>query len=212
MMIYFIFALILLLLFIFSVLVFPIHILISYNRSLSIKVKLFFVSINLFPFSEKFIKNINNFKKTNPNKKPKKHKKSKTEYDNILNKIKFSKTIVSLLFYHLKKVIKKINFKINYLKLGITGEDAADTAIKYEKYRISISALFPFFRNILSFKEENINIYPNFLESEFPLEFDFDISFKLIFILYEMLIFTKNYVKIPNEKISDNIEGVYNGK
>ena len=210
MIIYFILTVILLLLLsVFFLMVSPIHILISYNHSLSIKVKLLFVSVKLFPLPDKLIKSI---KKSTPtkkshNKKSENSKNPSKESEGILTKIKFFKTMVSLMFSHCKNLVKRINFKINYLNLGITGADASDTAIKYEQCIIAIATFWPHFEHLLSFEKENINIYPNFAEYASPLELDLDISFRLICIIYEMLIFAKNYAKISNKKNLDNSEG-----
>ncbi len=230
MMIYFIWAIILFIfLTVLSFLVFPAHICIFYDSSFSIKIKILFISIRIFPFPANFIKNRNKkkidatklnekkIKKAKNGKKMKEEnskknsncceqshsKNQKTIIDgtlNILNKIKFFKKVLNLSFAHSKKVLKRLHFKINYLSIGISGENAADIAVKYGKYRIVLANLLSYFDNINHIKKENINIYPNFLECEDTLKMDIDISSRLIFILYEMMIFAKNYVKISNEK------------
>lgn len=221
MMIYFIWTIVLFIfLTILSFLVFPAHICIFYDSSFSIKIKILFISIRIFPFPANFIKNVNKKKidATKLNEKKMKeenseknsnyceqshNKNQKTIIDgtlNILNKIKFFKKVLNLSFAHSKKVLKRLHFKINYLSIGISGENAADIAVKYGKYRMILANLLSYFDNINYIKKENINIYPNFLECEDTLKMDIDISSRLIFILYEMMLFAKNYVKISNEK------------
>ena len=190
------------------ILLYPAHILIYYNSSLLIKVKILFFHITIFPFPFGTIKKITNFRYKNAksnNKKSKKEKFNLSEKNslktndlNILEKIGVLKKILHISFLHSKKILKKIRFKINYLNIGIKGANAADIATNYGKYTAIISSLISLLENTLCLKKGNINIYPDFLEVDEPLKLDIDISASLIFIIYEAMIFAKSYAKIVN--------------
>ena len=203
-----------------AILICPLHILIYYNGSLLVKVKILFFCVTIFPFPFNTIKKIKNLSHKNVKNSNKKSKKgslslsAKNSFKNnslkinnlsILEKIGIFKKILYISFLHSKKVLKKIKFKINYLSLGISGDNSADIATNYGKYIIIISSLLSFLENKLCLKKENINIYPDFLGIEKPLKLDLDISSYPIFIIYEAMIFAKSYAKIVNKNDKQEI-------
>lgn len=174
------------------ILFFPVTVVVSHKNSFHIYIKFIFIKIPILgsgkiPF--KVTKNANLNFKTDTN----------LDDTSLLKKINLAFKSVKLVYNHSKKIFKHMKINIGKLKLVVKGENAADTAIKCGKLSILVCNIFGFLASITDLELGNIEIYPDFLEKNELIEFDLSISSRLIFILYEFMIFSQNYAKILDE-------------
>lgn len=177
----------------------PSHVTFEYNKQLKVRLKILFVSLPVFPYPFKLSKKLK--------KVPSNVKKNSYESETVntikrnrsLGSIKSIKKIIRLLRLTSRKILRHIKIKNIYFILGVKGEDAADTAIKFGQAHILINNLFSRISSKVDIKNLKINIYPGFLETKNNLYFKIDIHSRFAFILYEIMIFALNYAKISKD-------------
>lgn len=183
---------------IFLILFLSTHIIIEYDTKFTVKIKILFIKVRIFPLPFKLF---NVFKKTTKYKPKKelKNKKSKRKLKNLLGIIKFIKKIIVPFSHTSKRILYHIKINEIYLNLGICGQDASEASIQYAKIQIVANNLLSRLTTIKNIKNLSINIYPNFIESETSVKFRIGISSRFVFILYELLIFSFKYAKMTTE-------------
>lgn len=170
----------------------PVVFKLTYEDEFKVKLKFLFLNITLYPKKEK------EDSKSNPESNSKKEKKKdKQEKSGIFKKKIKSEGIggfISLLSDSLKRIteipvyLKKhiciSNFDIN---IGISSDDAADTAVNYGR---TCALIYPFvsvIANNFKYKKLNVDIYPDFDKNKSDINLKIFLKIKLIFLLIALI-------------------------
>lgn len=188
---------------------------------------LFFLAITrisvYLAYDEKFVASVsvlgitvystNNPKKEKPQDKSTEEKSPKEKKDNIFKKIyrqKGLKYTVDLVNDAVKTVLNKLLWLVRRLKirnfllhLSVTGNDAADTAIKYGAICSAVYPTLAFVDSNLNFKPKKIDIYADFDSKDIQFKISTEIKAE-VFILVALLVgCLLEYLKIKNRVEAD---------
>ena len=183
----------------FAASVVPIKIYVSFQDNLDLKINWLFFKI--YPMKEK------------KKKKPKKNKEISVKSDNNTNEVKKEKNseivkkfleAFKLIYFYLKnyfeKLLKHLIIKDLDLKVEISEEDAAKTAISYGKACAVLYPILSFICNRVVVKKKTIFISPNFFKETSKVEFRLAATIKPLFILINAGSFLIKYIKIKTNK------------
>lgn len=183
---YIIFTIVLLIILIITM---PVNVYISYEDKLSAKIKFLFLALDLF--DEKGHgdedKNQENGESLDKKRKPAKAKKSKLK--NIIKKrglsgfidlVKFSSETLTNLTKDLLYSIKISSLK---LKIIVSGDDTADTALKYGYVCSTVYCFVNILNNVSNIKNRPyVNIAPDFLGEKSSVSFELIFHTRIIYI------------------------------
>lgn len=157
----------------------PIKIYVSASDTFLVKIKLLFLNLYTFDSSveektKKDIKEKNDIKSTIG-----KITNQNDNYDKLIMLIKMLKSTLSKFAKLLKHtIVKKFNFNIT-----VSGNDAADTAIKYGNVCSVVYPLSTLLSKCVNFKPENISVYSNFNDNNTNFNLSFIITVKIIYLI-----------------------------
>ena len=179
---------------IFIIVLSPVRINVSVNDIILVKVKFLFFSVYTFDSREKDEKENNEIVTETDNIQTKITKITgcSNNYDRLVLIIKTLKSLLCKFQKLLKHtVIKKFNFNIS-----ISGNDAADTAVKYGKVCSVVYPLSTLLCECVNFKPDNISVYSNFNGGQTEFNLGFTVSTKLIYIIYFAVLFVFDFLKL----------------
>lgn len=173
-----VFLLILLLLFL------PIRVFLSYDETLSWKVKFAFFALR--DSAKK--------KETEmPEPKPEKSKNKKEKKDNLFRQVirkKGKKEGLQIIFAFLFKVLKKIKKLLKHItfhkicfRLSVGAQDAAQTALLYGEVCTALYPAFSFLDQASNIKYKEISISPDFVRPQIACQFSCVVTTRIFFLL-----------------------------
>jgi len=188
----------------------PLNVFISFKKDFYVKVT--FAKIKLYETSNKKKQDSGTKKKgTSPkNQDEEKFKEGKELFSFLKEKYGFFGAVKKLLalfremLTHIKALLKHTKLKNIKVAITVSGDDAADTAIKYGQV---CSATYPVLSYIDSFKTVNfkkIDIRSDFEENKKEFEFSLKIKLQIIYMLISAF---KIYTDYKNFTLKENYNG-----
>ena len=188
----------------------PLNVFVSFKNDFFVKVS--FAKIKLYETPNKKKQGgATNKKRTSPAKEDEeKFKEGKELFSFLKEKHGFFGAVKKLLalsrqmLAHIKALLKHTKLKNIRVAITVSGEDAADTAIKYGQV---CSAAYPVLSYIDSFKTvsfKKIDIKSDFEENKKEFEFSFKIKIQIIYMLISAF---KIYTDYKNFTLKENYNG-----
>jgi hypothetical protein len=212
---------------IIGALLIPINISIEYNSmgieselstkdTLRVILNFLCFDIKIFPISTTLTKKE---AKTKINEKKRLSKVKKTDADDGQNKSKSKFSLIENIkfdelislggdFYNIinravKKLLRVIKIYNVNLIVVVSGEDAADTGLKYSRLNYIIYSIYVLLNRMFNMRDVIIQITPNFLDGKSQIAFRGKIKFSLMNILFiAVAVFTKIAIIICRMKFS----------
>lgn len=194
----FFYILIILILIILIILFLPTHVIFEYDKELAIKIK-------IMGFKFKIAPGLASGDKTLGGKKASKGKGTDSSVlkifrdKGVVDSFKFVLRVLKILNAASRKVLRRTTINEIFLEIKVCGDDAADTALKYGKIQSGVNFAAGFISSVNTPKKYNINIYPDFTGNKTLCRFYIDIYARAFFIIYEVVLFIKEYAKIRKE-------------
>ena len=164
---------------------------IKYDEKLSVRLKILFVKIQLYPskkknkryphsMSKRKAQKIKDSLKKKPKKekkkKKKKEKEEKYEKDDLVSILSI---VISFVKNFIRLFAKAIRLKASRLKITVASEEAAQTALTYTAVTQSINILFPLLDGLKTVKRlphgKELSVSADFLSEESTLELDLEL-------------------------------------
>ena len=175
---------------------------IAYDGDWHTVARYLFIKINVMKIIKKSEeKALKSEKKAKKNAKKDKKKKEKSEKDKDKDKNKKNvgwETIKDLLNSAkepTKILIKKTSVSDLDVKIIVSGEDAAQTAIKYGNICITVHTAIAALRNYVKVNIKNMNLGCDFLNNKTTYDIKFNIKIRVFTIIILTISFIKNTVK-----------------
>ena len=163
---------------------------VRYDEKLSVRLKILFVKIQLYPskkkkkryphsMSKKKAQKIKASLKKKPKKEKKKKKKEKVEKYEKDDLISILSIVISFVKNFIKLFAKTIRLKASRLKITVASEEAAQTALTYTAVTQSINVLFPLLDSLKTVKKlprgKELSVSADFLSEESTLDLDIEL-------------------------------------
>ena len=163
---------------------------VRYDEKLSVRLKILFVKIQLYPskkkkkryphsMSKKKAQKIKASLKKKPKKEKKKKKKEKEEKYEKDDLISILSIVISFVKNFIKLFAKTIRLKASRLKITVASEEAAQTALTYTAVTQSINVLFPLLDSLKTVKKlprgKELSVSADFLSEESTLDLDIEL-------------------------------------
>ena len=184
----------------------PVNAFISFKDEFYIKIKL--AGIKLFEVPTKKDKPKENTKKSDSqNESNSALDKAQGLFDFLKEKYGFFGAVKKLLVFfkdiltHIKKLLSHIKIKNINVKITVSGEDAASTAIEYGKVCSAVYPVLSFLDSFEKIEFKKIDINSDFSENK--KEFEFSLKLKLQ-IIYMLIVAFKIYSNYKNFTLKEN--------
>lgn len=200
-----------LLLLILLILFLPLNVFVSFKNEFYVKIK--FVGIKVYELLDERDKQKKRNKKSNDSKdKPQKTdtlNEAKGIFKFLKEKYGFFGAVKKLLglfsemLKHIKKQLKRIKFKNIKVDITVSGDDAADTAIKYGAVCSGVYPVLSFIDSFSTVEFKKIDIRSDFAENKKEFEFSFKIKLQIIYLLIAIF---KIYTDYKNFTLKENYD------
>ena len=163
---------------------------IKYDEKLSVRLKILFVKIQLYPskkknkryphsMSKKKAQKIKASLKKKPKKEKKKKKKDEKEKYEKDDLISILSIVISFVKNFIRLFAKSIRLKASRLRITVATEEAAQTALTYTAVTQSINVLFPLLDSLKTVKKlprgKELSVNADFLSDESSIELDLEL-------------------------------------
>lgn len=181
------------------ILLLPIHVIILYEESLIIKLRLLFFTYTIFSGENSESKE--NIEESNKSVSDN-AKLDKVSPKSILRKkgfkgfVEFASDILKLGVSILRKILKRTTIKELELEVKVGCEDAASTAVRFGQICTVIYPLISILTSRNIPKKYHIDVSPDYKNESCSVKFKLRIYARLFYIIYTVIIFSRRYVKI----------------
>lgn len=160
-------------------------------------VRVSFLGINLYRFSEeKKSDKGDDSKKNNDKKKDKLNlKKYIKTYDDVIELLHTVKNIL----VKFKRLLKNVVVKNTEMELIVVGNDAAATALLYGAACSAVYPIINLLSSCVTFKPEKINLSAGFAEKEMKFALKTDFSIRIIYLLKFLISSVIEILKLKKE-------------
>ena len=160
-------------------------------------VRVSFLGINLYRFSEeKKSDEGDDSKKNNDKKKDKLNlKKYVKTYDDVIELLHTVKNIL----VKFKRLLKNVVVKNTEMELIVVGNDAAATALLYGAACSAVYPIINLLSSCVTFKPEKINLSAGFAEKEIKFALKTDFSIRIIYLLKFLISSVIEILKLKKE-------------
>lgn len=210
---------------IFLLLCLNIHIIVSYEKELSVKAGIGFIRLDILKLAGKFMgsgkkkkggkdKKDKEPEKENKDKEDKKEKEPKMKKDNLFKDVKklrgangiieLISDLIALLNKTTQKFRKHLIFREVTVNYNVIGKDAADTALKFGRSSAVFFTNYGILCNLVSVKKSDIKFVPDYLGSKSNQKLVIHISYRILAILSLAVGALFGYLKVNSKHKSIN--------
>ena len=176
----------------------PLRLIIKYKGSLKIKLKILCFSFNIYSETSSKKEKSSKIQNKREDKKKDGFVSNLIKEKGVIGSLKLFSKILKLSEDMLKKVSKGVSVNKMKVHLIIGATDAASAAIKYGQASAILYPTAAFITSWIQPKEYSVNITSDFLIEKISMDLELDISARVFYILYMLLIFSEKYSKLVN--------------
>ena len=152
------------------ILALPITVSVGFDKEMSLSVRYLFLKMKILPEEQKAEK------KKQPAKKKEKPPPKKLKLESLTSALDWTALRFDRLFKIVKKLLRRTTVAKLNLLVTVSGEDAADTAIKYGKTNALVYTAISMLDSMITLKADKVDIIPGFDGREAQIIFSFKIK------------------------------------